>query len=105
MGLLGFGTSNTQPQQPIISNKSNGGFNLLGEDFLGMGSNQPVQQPVNVNPPQSTGFDFNQPQPQNQGFSWGVQPQKTEVSQPQQNPNKFLAYENSHIQIWMNCIK
>lgn len=87
MGLLGFGTPTTQPKQPVISNQSNGGFNLMGEDFLGMGSNQPVPQPVNVNPPQNTGFDFNQPQTQpqtqNQGFSWGVQSQPTQASQPQ----------------------
>lgn len=112
MGLLGFGTPNTQlqqpvaiNQQPVISNKTNGGFSLLGDDFLGMGSTQPTQQPVNINQPQNTGFSFNQPQNQNQGFGWGNQPQQTQLNQAQQNPNKFLAYDNPQVQIWMSCIK
>lgn len=79
MGLLGFGNPNppvqqvNNTQQPVKQAQSNGGFNLLGEDFLGMGSSQPTQQPVTVSPAQNTGFSFNQPQsqPQNQGFSWG----------------------------------
>ncbi len=108
MGLLGFGSPNPQTQtvntQPVNSNQTNGGFNLLGEDFLGMGNSQPTQQVVN-NPPQNTGFSFNQPQSQNQGFGWGVQPQQTQVNQPQQNTNKFLAYDNPQIQIWMSCVK
>lgn len=110
MGLLGFGTPVQQPAvnlqpKPVSTPQNMGGFNLLGEDFLGMGSSQPVQQPV-VNPvqPQNTGFSFNQPQ--GQGFNWGVQPsQQPQQTQPQQNLNKFLAYENPQIQIWMNCIK
>lgn len=110
MGLLGFGGSSPQPainlnQQQIKPPQNNGGFSLLGEDFLGMGSTQPVQQPVNNFQTQNTGFSFNQPQTQPQGFNWGVQPQQNQQVQPQQNTNKFLAYENSQIQIWMNTIK
>lgn len=103
MGLLGFGSTSPQPttnfvQQPVKPTQNNGGFSLLGDDFLGMGTSQPVQPPVNNVPAQNTGFSFNQPQTQTQpqGFNWGVQ---------QQNPNKFLAYENPQIQIWMNCVK
>jgi len=109
MGLLGFGSTSPQPtgnlaQQPVQPAQNNGGFSLLGDDFLGMGTSQPVQKPVNNVPVQNTGFSFNQPQTQPQGFNWGVQ-QQTQPTQPQQNPNKFLAYENSQIQIWMNCNK
>lgn len=97
MGLLGFGGPSSQPavilnQQPVNPVQNTGGFSLLGDDFLGMGSTQPVQQPVNNVPPQNTGFSFNQPQTQPQGFNWGVQQQQNQPIQPQQNPNKFLAY-------------
>lgn len=113
MGLLGFGNPNPPQTQPVVNNQQTGGFSLLGDDFLGMGGTQPhkpVQQPVNnFNQGQNTGFGFNQPPPaQNQGFNWGVQPvqpQTQQVNQAQQNPNKFLAYDNPQIQIWMNCIK
>lgn len=109
MGLLGFGGPSTQPavnlvQQPVQPSQNTGGFSLLGDDFLGMGNSQPVQKPMNIVPPQNTGFNFNQPQTQPQSFNWGTQ-QQTQPTQPQQNPNKFLAYENSQIQIWMNCLK
>jgi hypothetical protein len=77
-----------------------------------MGGSQPTQlaqQPVNnTSGGQNTGFNFNQPTNQNQGFNWGVQPTQqiqTQVNQAQQNPNKFLAYDNPQIQIWMHCIK
>lgn len=107
MGLLGFGTP---VQQPQIINQPNGGLNLLGDDFLGIGGNrppvqQPVQQAVNSIPAQNTGFNFNPSPVQSQGFGWGSQQvQQPQVAQ-QQNTNKFLAYENPQIQIWMNCIK
>ena len=108
MGLLGFGNPNPPQTQPVVNNQSTGGFNLLGGDFLGMGS-QPTQ-PVQQQPAQNTGFGFSQPtnQQANQGFNWGVQPQvqqQPQVNQVQHNPNKFLAYENPQVQIWMNCIK
>lgn len=108
MGLLGFGVPSQQPvvsQQSVKPPQNTGGFNLLGEDFLGMGSSQPTQ-PVNNVPVQNTSFSFNQPPPQQQSFGWGVQPQQqAPQTQPQPNKNKFLAYENPQIQIWMNCIK
>lgn len=60
------------------------------------------------------GFNFNQqtlqtqPQTQTQvGFSFNTVPSNP-VSAPvqqQHNPNKFIAYENGHLQIWAECIK
>lgn len=112
MGLLGFGNPNPpQTTLPVVNAQNNGGMNLLGNDFLGLGgpTNPPVQQPVNNFSTQNTGFSFNQPTnpPQNQGFNWGVQPQvqQPQANQAQQNQNKFLAYENPQVQIWMNCMK
>lgn len=111
MGLLGFGNPNPPQQQPVNTQQTNnqpqnnGGFSLLGDDFLGLGGGQPTQQVNNVQPQQNTGFSFNQNPPQNQGFNWGQTAQQPQVNQPQQNPNKFLAYENSQIQIYMNCVK
>ena len=78
----------------------------------------------NPSPPVNTGFSFGQtnppPQPpqNNLGFnllgSQPVQPQQT-LSQPVQNsafqpiinndPNKILAYDNTHLQILIDCIK
>lgn len=112
MGLLGFGNPTPPPTQPVANSQPTGGLNLLGNDFLGLGGSQPTQ-PVqtvnNFNQQPTTGFSFNQPaQQQNQGFNWGLQPpvqQQPQVNQAQQNPNKFLAYDNPQIQVWMNCIK
>jgi uncharacterized protein YlaN (UPF0358 family) len=109
MGLLGFGNPTRPPTQPVVNNQPTGGFNLLGNDFLGLGTSQPTQtiQPVN-NVQAETGFSFNQPAQQaNQGFNWGMQPQsqQPQVIQAQQNANKFLAYENPQVQVWMNCVK
>jgi len=108
MGLLGFGNPNP-PQQPANNaqqtfNQNNGGLNLLGGDFLGFGGNQPTQPVNNVQPQQNTGFSFDSNPVQNQGFNWGQSNQQA-AQQVQQNPNKFLAYDNPQIQIWMNCIK
>ncbi len=106
MGLLGFGNPNPPQTQPVVNNQNTGGFNLLGNDFLGMGGSQPTQPaqqtPNNFNQAPNTGFGFNQQpnQQQNQGFNWGVQPQvqpNPQVNQTQQNPNKFLAYENPQV--------
>lgn len=113
MGLLGFGNPNPpQITQPVVNPQNNGGFNLLGNDFLGLGSstNPPVQkQSVNNFNAQNIGLSFNQSSnpSQNQGFNWGVQSQvqQPQINQAQQNTNKFLAYENSQVQVWMNCIK
>lgn len=126
--LLGFGGSSTPtPPQPVVQQPANLGF---GADLMGFGISspqppQPVSQPVNL------GFNFGAPstpvvsqppqtQPQNNfgGMNLlGNSPQPTISQQPalssntgfkpiiNTNPNKFLAYENQHIQIWMDCIK
>jgi hypothetical protein len=86
MGLLGFGNPNPPPVQQQFNNQNNGGLNLLGNDFLGMGgSNQPSQPVVNNVQAQNNGINMNQ------GFNWGNQPTQP-VQPPQQNGNKFLAY-------------
>lgn len=82
-------------------------------------------------PPQSAGFGFDfgtppqstpsvpatsAPQNNNLGFNFGTStPPVIQSSSSQQssgfqpitntNPNKILAYENQHVQIWMDCIK
>ena len=109
MGLLGFGNP-TPSTQPVVNNQQTGGLNLLGNDFLGLGTQptQPVQPVNNFNQQPNNAFSFNQPaQQQNPGFNWGIQPQvqQPQVNQAQKNPNRFLAYENSQIQVWMNCVK
>lgn len=101
LNLLGFGT---QPQQSV---QGNGGLNLLGNDFLGLGGSAPSTQTVNNNlnqQPQNNGFNLNQG-----SFGWGNnQPQQNQfgLNQPQvnqnpvnqtavnqaQNPNKFVAF-------------
>lgn len=117
MGLLGFGNPQPQPvntqSQPVA--KTNGGFNLMGDDFFGLGGTQPQQaikpiintQPVVNNiPPQNAGFSFDPIPSQNQGFNWGNQPTQQVNQVPQQQAStKFLAYETPQIQVWMNCIK
>ena len=123
--LLGFGSSNTTTSSPSVPQPiNNGGF---GADLMGFGisSPQPATQPTNL------GFNFGinstppvtQPQPpqppsqNNFGINLlGSAPQPTITTPVIQtnngfkpiintNPNKFLAYENQHIQIWMDCIK
>jgi hypothetical protein len=116
---LGFG-GQTQPVQPSVNN-------LLGGDFIGFGAPTTTAPPV-PNP----GFGFNtqpvqSPPTQNYGLNLlggtvgtnqppSVQPQISlggPVSsgvvgfQPiaNNNPNKILAYDNQHIQIWMDCQK
>lgn len=110
MGLLGFGNPVPQPvsqPQPVVQNS--GGFNLMGDDFLGLGGSQPQQvnkSVVNNVPPQSTGFSFDPIPAQNQGFNWGNQPSQQVTQAPQQPAGtKFLAYETPQIQVYMNCIK
>jgi len=125
--ILGFGTSPTvtQPSPPQNNN------NFMGGDLMGFGTSAPVTPPQPQggfsfnNPPANT---FNQIPPQqppqnNFGFNLlggtNVQPpqppQSTLPAQTQvaigfqpivnTNPNKILAYDNQHIQIWMDCIK
>jgi len=129
--LLGFGLSTpTQPPQPQPPAQVNSGFS--GSDLMGFGFST---GPSNPSPPvqstAQTGFNFGlgpsqpqtvqapQPQPQNNNFgfnllgsqSTSVQPvtQTTQAStfQPivNNNPNKILAYDNNHLQIWIDCIK
>jgi len=74
-----FGVPSTpvvaQPVQPKVEN--NFGINLLG-------GSQPTSLPVQPTLPQTSG-----------GFKPIINT----------NPNKFLAYENQHLQILMDCIK
>lgn len=129
--LLGFGSISTPPQpvsQPTPQPTVNTGF---GADLMGFGISSP--QPVSQPQPTNLGFNFGitstptvpqapQPQPQN-NFGINLLGATTApISQPtlnptvnqvntgfkpiiNTNPNKFLAYENQHIQIWMDCIK
>lgn len=105
-GLLGF-----DPSPPSVTNPNS----LLGNDFLGFGGNQP--QPIQKNNQNLGGFSFDQPQPVKPpqsnnnlgGFSFDsspvAPPAQTVNAQKANNPNKFLAYDNQHLQIWMNCVK
>ena len=118
--MLGFGTSPPVTQPPPPQNN-----NFMGEDLMGFGTSTPVTSPQ----PQG-GFSFNNPpantfnqippqqQPQNNygfNFSGGNNVQPTLPAQTQvatgfqpivnTNPNKILAYDNQHIQIWMDCVK
>ena len=123
----------TPPPSQIPSTQpsaNTGGMDLMGFGFSS-GSSQPTTQPSanqggfgfgapnNNNQPQAVS-QVNQPPPQNNnnnlgfdmfggGSSQPVQPkpQVTTGFQPIQNtdPNKIMAYENQHLQIWMNCIK
>jgi len=109
--LLGFG--NTQPTavQPHT-----------GGDLLGFGNSNPssfgqggqggfsFDSPPS-NPPPSQNFGFNL-MGSNQGQSPPIiqtattlQSQLSFVPIINNNPNKILAYENTHMQIWMDCIK
>lgn len=118
--LLGFGEA---PSKPPAQNT---GVNLMGDDFMGMG-NSSSSQPSPAPSQSMGGFNFGgssqpnppqQPQPpQDYGFNFGSNPPSQPAVQknaPQSsgfvpivnnNPNKILAYENNHIQIWIDCIK
>jgi hypothetical protein len=122
--LLGFGTS-PQPtpiqQAPVVQPQPN---IFGGADLMGFGIQSPPPQQV---PQNNGGFNFgvpSQPQPvpqppaqNNFGFSLlgesqpvkpvNVQSNPIGGFQPivNNNPNKILAYDNQHVQIWMDCIK
>lgn len=104
---MGFGFNAPPSNPPPVQNPAGFGFNLTS--------------------PQ-TGFNAPQPQPPANNFGFnllgGTQPAQTQpaqVNQPQvslagsssigfqpivnNNPNKILAYDNQHIQIWIDCIK
>lgn len=130
--LLGFGLSSPQPvvSQPPANNLL-GGADLMGFGFGSPSSNPPPQsQPqggfnFGVTPPQQAFTPPPQPQPpanNNFGFSLlGNSPPAQQPVQPPQptstqssigfqpivnnNPNKILAYDNAHLQIWIDCIK
>lgn len=124
--LLGFGaTSNPAPvpQPPAQPQNTLGGGDLMGFGFPSAPQPQPNQTPAaNIG-----GFSFDttpqvvqpapvaQPQAQvNLGFDMMGAP-TPQVAKPavvsgfqpitNTNPNKILAYQNDHVQIWMDCIK
>jgi hypothetical protein len=114
--LLGFGLSTQPTTQPVVNKPPQNNNFLGGGDLMGFGFNSPPSNPA----PQNTGgFSFNpQPQPAaNIGFNMvgneGVKPQPVSLPSSQQgfqpitnnNPNKILAYDNAHLQIWIDCIK
>ncbi len=127
--LLGFGMSTqpTQQPQPVVNKPTVNNNFLGGGDLMGFGFSTPPNNP----PPQNLGggFSFNPPQNQPQpptnnlggfnllGSTQPVQQQAPQppVTLPQQstgfqpiinnNPNKILAYDNTHLQIWIDCIK
>jgi hypothetical protein len=127
--LLGFGVSSPPPQQQSANNQQ--APNIYGgSDLMGFGFSNPPS-----NPPPNQGFSFGAPIPQNNfnqppqqqsnnlGFSLlgSQQPVQQPAQQPQppvvvqstigfqpivnNNPNKILAYDNNHLQIWIDCIK
>jgi hypothetical protein len=123
--LLGFGLSGPSNPQPVVAQPP--ANNLLGgADLMGFGFAPTPSPPVAVN---QGGFNFGQPTPQppqpqvNNNFGFNLlggsqsaqqapQPvslpaQNTSAFQPiiNNNPNKILAYDNSHLQIWIDCIK
>jgi hypothetical protein len=126
--LLGFGLSSpTQAPPPQPPAQVNNGF---GNDLMGFGfSTGPSNPSPPAQPPAQTGFNFGlgspqpqpvqSPQPQNNNFGFNlmgaqsisVQPPaqtpQTSTFQPlvNNNPNKILAYDNNHLQIWIDCIK
>jgi hypothetical protein len=102
--LMGFGFS-SQPSNPQPQNQ--GGFNFgVGNQT---GFNQPPQQP----PQQQNNFGFSllgnsQPTQQTVQQSPPVTSTQSTIGfQPitNNNPNKILAYDNNHLQIWIDCIK
>lgn len=127
--LLGFGLSSpTQAPPPQPPAQVNSG--LIGNDLMGFGfSTGPSNPTPSVQPTAQTGFNFGlgspqpqpvqAPQPQNNNFGFNLLgSQTTSVQPPAQtsqvatfqpivnnNPNKILAYDNSHLQIWIDCIK
>lgn len=99
---MGFGIVSPQPQPVQTNNLAGiGGFNFGGPSA-------PVIQPQSapVNSPQNN-FGFNL-----LGSGPTVPASQPAANQLQgfqpitnTNPNKILAYENQHLQIWMDCIK
>lgn len=99
----------TSTQQTVTQN--NGGFDILGDSFLGGNTQPKTQQVQQVQPPQSLGFDFlgmgTTSPPVNNNNNFGVSPVQPVQPVQKQDPNsfKFKAYETQHIEIWMECRK
>jgi len=131
--LLGFGGSSTatQPPQPPQQPQQHG-TDLMGFGFDAPSPSQPPPQQHTYpqSPGLSGGFSFDsslaqsptyqQPQPpasqpqNNFGFDMMGNESANKPPAPQAtgfqpitntNPNKIMAYENQHVQIWMDCIK
>lgn len=112
--LSGFSFDTPSQPQPFFNHtqqvtQNNGGFDILGDSFLG-GSTQPNTQ--QVQPTQSLGFDFlgmgTSPSPvNNNSTNFGVPSVQPVQPVQKQDPNsfKFKAYETQHIEIWMECRK
>jgi hypothetical protein len=89
--LGGFGFNPTPVNTNIATQQSpqtGFGYNLLGSSATGTS-----------NPPPPPSLSQSVPVPPTQSVVTGFQPIINN------NPNKILAYENQHIQIWMDCIK
>ncbi len=116
--LSGFSFDTPSQPQPFFTHtqqvvtQNNGGFDILGDSFLGGGgggNTQPNTQ--QVQPTQSLGFDFlgmgttSSPSPvnNNNNNNFGVSPVQPVQPIQKQDPNsfKFKAYETQHIEIWM----
>lgn len=113
--LSGFSFDTPSQPQPFFTHtpqvvtQNNGGFDILGDSFLGGGNTQPKTQ--NVQPTQSLGFDFlgmgTSSPVNNNNNNFGVSSVQPIQPVQKQDPNsfKFKAYETQHIEIWMECRK
>ena len=85
---LDYGSTSNQPQSTPKDIEFN--FDLLGLETTAIVS----EPPSKTQHPQNTYFG--------DGFSFDF---SLFQSSTYTNPNKIMAYENEHIQIWMDCIK
>jgi hypothetical protein len=111
--LMGFGFDAPPPSQPPPQQTTPPQSPGLGGGFSFDSS--PAQSPTYQQPKPPA------PQPQNNNFGFDIlggdqsapqanKPPSSQVTSGFQpitntNPNKVLAYENQHVQIWMDCIK
>jgi hypothetical protein len=97
---MGFGISSPQPVTPVSQPVN------LGFDF-GAPSTPLVPPTVQTQVQNSFGINLLGGNQQAPVTVQTTQPQTTGGFKPiiNTNPNKFLAYENQHLQIWMDCIK
>jgi hypothetical protein len=126
--LLGFGESSSTHSQPPVN--QSGGGDLMGFGFAQVPSHPPQvptqapggflfdsspnssptypPQPSNPTPPQNSfGFDLMGTGSSQQAPKPPASSQQFEGFTPisNTNPNKIMAYENQHVQIWMDCEK